>query len=152
MRHTNFAPLYRSTVGFDRLFQLLDGMGAADGDAPGFPPYDIEKLGENSYRIVMAVAGFGKDELEVEVKENTLSVRGNKREEGEEKQYLHRGIAKRSFERRFQLADHVQVTGADVVDGLLNIDLARELPERMKPRRIAIGTSASDKQIEGQTA
>jgi molecular chaperone IbpA len=152
MRHTNFAPLYRSTVGFDRLFQLLDGMGAADGDAPGFPPYDIEKLGENSYRIVMAVAGFGKDELEVEVKENTLSVRGNKREEGEEKQYLHRGIAKRSFERRFQLADHVQVTGADVVDGLLNIDLVRELPERMKPRRIAIGTSASGKQIEGQTA
>jgi len=152
MRHTDFAPLYRSTVGFDRLFQLLDGMGAADGDAPTFPPYDIEKLGDNSYRIVMAVAGFGKDELEVEVKENTLSVRGNKREEGEEKQYLHRGIAKRSFERRFQLADHVQVTGADVVDGLLNIDLVRELPERMKPRRIAIGTLAPDKQIEGQTA
>jgi molecular chaperone IbpA len=152
MRHTDFAPLYRSTVGFDRLFQLLDGMGAADGDAPTFPPYDIEKLGDNSYRIVMAVAGFGKDELEVEVKENTLSVRGNKREEGEEKQYLHRGIAKRSFERRFQLADHVQVTGADVVDGLLNIDLVRELPERMKPRRIAIGTWDSGQQIEGQTA
>jgi molecular chaperone IbpA len=152
MRHTDFAPLYRSTVGFDRLFQLIDGIGAGDGDAPSFPPYDIEKLGDNSYRIVMAVAGFGKDELEVEVKESTLSVRGSKREDGEEKQYLHRGIAKRSFERRFQLADHVQVTGADVVDGLLNIDLVRELPERMKPRRIAIGTSASDKQIEGQTA
>ena len=152
MRHTDFAPLYRSTVGFDRLFQLLDGVAAGDSDAPSFPPYDIEKLGDNSYRIVMAVAGFGKDELEVEVKESTLSVRGNKREDGEEKQYLHRGIAKRSFERRFQLADHVEVTGADVVDGLLNIDLVRELPERMKPRRISIGTVDTAKQIEGQTA
>lgn len=152
MRHTDFAPLYRSTVGFDRLFQLLDGMSAGDTDAPTFPPYDIEKLGENSYRIVMAVAGFGKDELDVEMKESTLSVRGNKREDGEEKEFLHRGIAKRSFERRFQLADHVQVTGADVVDGLLNIDLVRELPERMKPRRIEIGKADDAKHIEGQAA
>jgi molecular chaperone IbpA len=126
-------------------------MSAGEGDVPTFPPYDIEKLGENSYRIVMAVAGFGKDELEVEVKENTLSIRGNKAEESEKKEYLHRGIAKRSFERRFQLADHVQVSGADVVDGLLHIDLVREIPERMKPRRIEIGSPTS-KQIEGQTA
>ncbi len=152
MRHTDFAPLYRSTVGFDRLFQLLDGMSAGDADAPTFPPYDIEKLGDNSYRIVMAVAGFGKDELDVEVKEATLSVRGNKGDEADGKEYLHRGIAKRNFERRFQLADHVQVTGADVVDGLLSIDLVRELPERMKPRRIEIGATDASKQIEGQSA
>ena len=145
MRHTDFAPLYRSTVGFDRLFQLLDGVAGTDAEAPTFPPYDIEKLGDNSYRIVMAVAGFGKDALDVEVKENTLSVKGTKPDENDKSEYLHRGIAKRNFERRFQLADHVQVTGADVVDGLLYIDLVRELPERMKPRAISIGAG---KQIE----
>ena len=145
MRHTDFAPLYRSTVGFDRLFQLLDGVAGTDAEAPTFPPYDIEKLGDNSYRIVMAVAGFGKDALDVEVKENTLSVKGTKPDENDKTEFLHRGIAKRNFERRFQLADHVQVTGADVVDGLLYIDLVRELPERMKPRTVAIG---SGKQIE----
>ena len=149
MRHTDFAPLYRSTVGFDRLFQLLDNIGGVDSDVPTFPPYDIEKLGENSYRIVMAVAGFGRDELEVEVKENTLSVKGKKPDDPDGTTYLHRGIAKRNFERRFQLADHVQVTGADVVDGLLNIDLVRELPERMKPRTIEIG---GNKQIESTPA
>lgn len=145
MRHTDFAPLYRSTVGFDRLFQLLDGVAGTDAEAPTFPPYDIEKLGDNSYRIVMAVAGFGKDALDVEVKENTLSVKGTKPDENDKTEFLHRGIAKRNFERRFQLADHVQVTGADVVDGLLYIDLVRELPERMKPRTVSIG---SGKQIE----
>ncbi len=147
MRHTDFAPLYRSTVGFDRLFQLLDGVAGTDAEAPTFPPYDIEKLGDNSYRIVMAVAGFGKDALDVEVKENTLSVKGTKPDEIDKTEFLHRGIAKRNFERRFQLADHVQVTGADVVDGLLYIDLVRELPERMKPRAVAIG---SGKQIEAE--
>ncbi|MBU2533373.1 MAG: Hsp20 family protein [Alphaproteobacteria bacterium] len=152
MRHTDFAPLYRSTVGFDRLFQLLDSAAGTDTEAPTFPPYDIEKLGDNEYRIVMAVAGFGKDELEVEVKENTLSVKGKKPEDSANVQYLHRGIAKRSFERRFQLADHVQVTGADVVDGLLYVSLVRELPERMKPRTIAIGSSAKSKQIEAEPA
>ena len=145
MRHTDFAPLYRSTVGFDRLFQLLDGVAGTDAEAPTFPPYDIEKLGDNSYRIVMAVAGFGKDALDVEVKENTLSVKGTKPDENDKTEFLHRGIAKRNFGRRFQLADHVRVTGADVVDGLLYIDLVRELPERMKPRTVAIG---SGKQIE----
>ena len=149
MRHADFAPLYRSTVGFDRLFQLLDSATGAEADAPTFPPYDIEKLGDNSYRIVMAVAGFGKDSLDVEVKENTLSVKGTKSDEKDATEYLHRGIAKRNFERRFQLADHVQVTGADVVDGLLYIDLVRELPERMKPRSIPIG---ADKQIEAEPA
>lgn len=147
MRHTDFAPLYRSTVGFDRLFQLLDGVAGTDAEAPTFPPYDIEKLGDNSYRIVMAVAGFGKDALDVEVKENTLSVKGTKPDENDKTEFLHRGIAKRNFERRFQLADHVQVTGADVVDGLLYIDLVRELPERMKPRTVAIGAG---KQIEAE--
>ena len=148
MRHTDFAPLYRSTVGFDRLFQLLDNVGGADTEAPTFPPYDIEKLSDNSYRIAMAVAGFSKDDLDVEVKENTLSVKGTKPDESDSPEYLHRGIAKRNFERRFQLADHVQVTGADVVDGLLYIDLVRELPERMKPRSVAIGTG---KQIEAES-
>jgi molecular chaperone IbpA len=152
MRHTDFAPLYRSTVGFDRLFKLLDTVGGPETDAPTFPPYDIEKLGENSYRIVMAVAGFGREELEVEVKENTLTVKGKKADGDTDKEYLHRGIAKRNFERRFQLADHVQVTGADVVDGLLNIDLVRELPERMKPRTIAIGSGDTSKQIEAEPA
>lgn len=147
MRHADFAPLYRSTVGFDRLFQMLDNVAGVDAEAPTFPPYDIEKVGENSYRIVMAVAGFSKDDLNVEVKENTLSVKGTKPDESASAEYLHRGIAKRNFERRFQLADHVQVTGADVVDGLLYVDLVRELPERMKPRTIAIGTG---KQIEAE--
>ncbi len=152
MRHHDFAPLYRSTVGFDRLFQLLDNVAGADNDAPTYPPYDIEKLGDNTYRIVMAVAGFGRDELDVEVKEATLTVKGQKKAEDGEKEYLHRGIAKRSFERRFQLADHVEVTGADVVDGLLHVDLVRNIPERMKPRRIEIGTSEPSKQIEGTAA
>lgn len=152
MRHSDFAPLYRSTVGFDRLFQLLDSVAGADAEAPTFPPYDIEKVGENTYRIVMAVAGFGKDDLDVEVKENTLTVKGRKPDDADGVEYLHRGIAKRSFERRFQLADHVQVTGADVVDGMLAIDLVRELPERMKPRTIAIGSGDKSKQIEAEPA
>jgi len=152
MRHTDYAPLYRSTVGFDRLFQLLDNVGGAETDAPTFPPYDIEKVGDNSYRIVMAVAGFSKSDLDVEVKENTLSVKGNKPDDAEGTEYLHRGIAKRNFERRFQLADHVLVTGADVVDGLLYIDLMRELPERMKPRSIAIGSGTEGRTIEAEPA
>ena len=150
MRHSDFAPLYRSTVGFDRLFQLLDNVGGVEAEAPTFPPYDIEKTGENAYRIVMAVAGFGKADFNIEVKENTLSVKGRKPADDEGTEYLHRGIAKRSFERRFQLADHVQVSGADVVDGLLSIDLVRELPERMKPRTIAIAAGSDGKRIEAQ--
>jgi molecular chaperone IbpA len=149
MRHFDFTPLYRSTVGFDRLAQLLDSV-ASDFDAP-YPPYNIERLGENDYRITMAVAGFSVDEIKVDVKESTLTVRGEKKpepNEGDERRYLHRGIAARSFERRFQLADHVEVKGADLKDGLLNIDLIRNLPERMRPRSIPIGAASEPKQIE----
>ncbi len=139
MRHHDFNSLYRSTVGFDRLFQLLDGFAGPDGDAPTYPPYNIERKGENEYRISMAVAGFTRDDLKVDVKESTLSIRGEKQADGKETEFLHRGIAQRGFERRFQLADHVEVTGADLVDGLLHIDLVRNVPESMKPRTIEIG-------------
>jgi molecular chaperone IbpA len=151
MRHFDLTPLYRSTVGFDRLAQLFDSVAGGDVDAP-YPPYNIERLGENDYRITMAVAGFTPDEIKVDVKESTLSVRGEKKPEaGEgEKRYLHRGIAARSFERRFQLADHVEVKAADLKDGLLNIDLVRNLPERMRPRSIPIGVGQEPKQLEAQ--
>ncbi|MBC7832716.1 MAG: Hsp20 family protein [Hyphomicrobium sp.] len=145
MRQFDFAPLYRSTVGFDRLAQLMDSVGGVDAD--GYPPYNIERLGDNEYRITMAVAGFAKDEFKIEVKEATLVVSGDKKPEDKQRVFLHRGIAARSFERRFQLADHVEVKGADFSDGLLHIDLVRNLPERMKPRTIAIGSVAT-KQIE----
>jgi molecular chaperone IbpA len=141
MRQFDFAPLYRSTIGFDRLAQLLDGAAGLDGDV-GFPPYNIERLADNEYRITMAVAGFGQDEVTIEVKEQTLSVRGEKKTEDKERTFLHRGIAARSFDRRFQLADHVEVKGADLQNGLLHIDLVRNLPERMKPRTVAIGSGS----------
>lgn len=153
MRHFDLSPLYRSTVGFDRLAQLMDSVAGGDFDAP-YPPYNIERLGENDYRITMAVAGFTADEIKVDVKESTLSVRGEKKAETEDKdserRFLHRGIASRSFERRFQLADHVEVKAADLKDGLLHVDLVRNLPERMRPRSIPIGTGEAHKQIEAQ--
>ena len=145
LRQFDFAPLYRSTVGFDRLAQLMDSAGGVDAD--GYPPYNIERLGDNEYRVTMAVAGFHKDEFKIEVKEQTLVVAGDKKADDKQRVFLHRGIAARSFERRFQLADHVEVKGADFSDGLLHIDLVRNIPERMKPRTIAIG-SAPAKQIE----
>ena len=148
MRHFDLSPLYRSTIGFDRLAQLLDGVSGAENEATTYPPYNIELTGENQYRITMAVAGFSADEIRIEAKESTLSVRGEKKAESTERQFLHRGIAQRGFERRFQLADHVEVTGADLKDGLLHIDLVRNLPERMKPRTIAIGNGKA--QIETQ--
>lgn len=148
MRHFDFAPLYRSTVGFDRLVQLLDGITGFDNEGSTYPPYNIERLGENEYRITMAVAGFSEPELNIEVKEQTLSVKGEKKAPEKESQYLHRGIATRTFERRFQLADHVEVKGADLKDGLLHIDLVRNVPERLKPRLIAIGNGT--KQIQAQ--
>ncbi len=148
MRQFDFAPLYRSTVGFDRLAQMLDGVGGLDSE--GYPPYNIERLADNEYRITMAVAGFEKDEFKIEVKEQVLIVTGQKKPDGKERVFLHRGIAARSFERRFQLADHVEVSGANFEDGLLHIDLVRNLPERMKPRTVAIGTG--QKQIETTTA
>ena len=149
MRHIDFPSLYRSTVGFDRLASLLDQISSDDG---GYPPYNIERLAENEYRITMAVAGFTRDELNIEVKEQTLSVRGQKAPEEKEREFLHRGIAARSFERRFQMADHVEVTGADLKDGMLHIDLVRNVPERMKPRVIPItdgSAGEAQKQIEG---
>lgn len=137
MRQFDLAPLYRSTVGFDRLAQLLDTVGGFDAD--GYPPYNIERLGPNEYRITMAVAGFNKDEFKIEVKEQTLLVTGEKKADDKARVFLHRGIAARSFERRFQLADYVEVRSADVKDGLLSVDLEREVPERLKPRTIEIG-------------
>jgi molecular chaperone IbpA len=154
MRHFDLTPLYRSTVGFDRLAQLFDSVAGSDVDV-AYPPYNIERLGENEYRITMAVAGFTTEEIKVDVKESTLTVRGEKSAEAtdSERRYLHRGIAARSFERRFQLADHVEVKGAVLKDGLLNVDLVRNLPERMRPRSIPItvGTgSEAPKQLEAQ--
>jgi molecular chaperone IbpA len=140
MRQFDLTPLYRSTIGFDRLGSLLDTLTAFEGEAPSYPPYNIERVGENDYRISMAVAGFADKDLNIEVKENTLSIRGEKKTEVENTTYLHRGIASRSFERRFQLADHVVVKGASLENGLLHVDLVRELPEAMKPRTIAIKT------------
>lgn len=145
MRHTDFAPFYRSAIGFDRLFQMLDS--GSDSDT-GYPPYNIERTGENSYRITMAVAGFTSEELKVEAKELTLSVSGEKKPDDKERTFLHRGIAARNFERRFQLADYVEVSAASIENGLLNIELKRNIPERMKPRQIAINVGDAPKQIE----
>ena len=149
MRPFDFAPLYRSTIGFDRLASLLDQIGGA-GEDVGYPPYNIERVGENSYRITMAVAGFGQDEIKIEVKETTLAVKAEKTPEPTEREFLHRGIAQRSFERRFQLADHVEIKGADLKDGLLHIDLVRNVPERLKPRTVQIGIGEA-RQIEAKT-
>jgi molecular chaperone IbpA len=136
MRTFDLAPLYRSTVGFDRLFSMLDGFESA----PGYPPYNIERTGENAYRITVAVAGFAEKDLSIEAKENTLTIKGDK-EHKEEKdgEVLYQGIAARAFERVFQLADYVQVKGAALENGLLHVDLVREIPEAKKPRQIPIG-------------
>jgi molecular chaperone IbpA len=152
MRPIDLSPLYRSTVGFDRLFDLVDQVTGVDQAAQAYPPYNIERLGENEYRITMAVAGFAQDELRVDVKEQVLTVTGSKKPDDKQRSYLHRGIAARNFERRFQLADHVEVKGADIQDGLLHIDLMRNVPERLKPRTIAIGKSEEPKQVEAPAA
>ena len=148
MRQFDFSPLYRSTIGFDRLAQLLDTVAGFDNEVASYPPYNIELLADNQYRITMAVAGFGEGEINIEVKETTLSVRGEKKPGRKERQFLHRGIAERSFERRFQVADYVEVAGAQLRDGLLHIDLVRNLPERMRPRKIEIASSVQPKQVE----
>jgi len=146
MRHFDLTPLYRSTIGFDRIGSLLDTLSSFEGDAPSYPPYNIERESENAYRISMAVAGFSESDLDIEVKENTLSIRGEKRVEQENSTFLHRGIAARSFERRFQLADYVVVKGASLENGLLHVELVRELPETMKPRTIEITTKTEAEQ------
>jgi molecular chaperone IbpA len=151
MRTFDFAPLYRSTVGFDRLFSMLDQVGGVES-APSYPPYNIERTGENAYRITVAVAGFAEPELSLEVNDNTLTIRGEKqvREEGKS-EVLYQGIAARAFERRFQLADYVQEKGASLENGLLHVDLEREIPEAKKPRQIPIGTDAP-KAVEAKRA
>ena len=136
----------RRGCGFDRIAQLLDQVGSAEEGA--YPPYNIERLAENQYRITMAVAGFADHEIKIEMKEQSLTVRGEKAAEDKERHFLHRGIAGRSFERRFQLADYVEVKGADLKDGLLHVDLQRNIPERMKPRVIQIGQAEAARQIE----
>ncbi|RWR33423.1 Hsp20 family protein [Sinirhodobacter populi] len=147
MRTFDFSPLYRATVGFDRVADLMDRALSADLAQPTYPPYNIEKTAENGYRISIAVAGFGSDELSVDLKDGALIVTGRKTEEVEDKTFLHRGIATRAFERRFALADHMKVTGASHEDGMLNIDLVREVPEALKPRRIEI---SGGKAVEAQ--
>ena len=150
----DLSPLYRSTVGFDSLASMLDQVAGFDNEANAYPPYNIERLTENEYRITMAVAGFSKQDVQIEVKENTLSIRGEKKEADQERTFLHRGIASRAFERRFQLADHVEVRGADVKDGLLSVDLEREVPERLKSRTIEIGATVAkeNKTIDASVA
>ena len=145
MRTFDFAPLYRATVGFDQIADLMDRVLTNEGSQPSYPPYNIEKLDDDAYRISIAVAGFSDADLSVEVRENALIVSARKADENAERSYLHRGIATRAFERRFHLADHVKVTGAAHVDGMLHIDLEREVPEALKPRQIAISTT---RQIE----
>ena len=149
MRTFDFAPLYRSTVGFDRMFSMLDQLGGAEGSVPGYPPYNIERNGENAFRISVAVAGFTDADLSIEAKENTLTIRGEKQTEEEKTgDVLYKGIAERTFERSFQLADHVVVKGASLENGLLHVDLVRELPEAMKPRAIPIASSGKVLEVQ----
>lgn len=150
MRTIDFSPLYRSVVGFDRLASLLET--ASVDAAAGYPPYNIERTDENAYRVEIAVAGFRPEELNIEVKENLLTVQGRKAANDDQRRFLHRGLAERNFERRFQLADYVVVTEAALADGLLSISLQRELPEALKPRQIEITTSAPANLIEGEKA
>ena len=142
MRHFDFSPLYRATVGFDQVADMMDRIMANDGGQPSYPPYNIEKTAEDAYRISVAVAGFGSDDLNVEIKDRTLVVTGRKADTKAERTYLHRGIATRAFDRKFQLADHVHVKGACHEDGMLHIDLLREIPETLKPRQIAISKAS----------
>ncbi|PWB93345.1 Hsp20 family protein [Methylosinus sporium] len=154
MRHFDLSPLYRSTVGFDRLFSLLDQGPGAEA-APTYPPYNIERTGENDYRVTLAVAGFAREDISIETRENTLTIQGAKEpqpETGVKREILHQGIAARAFERRFQLADHVVVTGATLVNGLLHVDLVRQIPEAQKPRRIEIGAGAPAQTIDAKAA
>ncbi len=152
MRRFDLAPLYRATVGFDQIADMMDRVLTDNQSAPSYPPYNIEKTADDAWRISIAVAGFSEDDLSVEVRENALFVAAKKSDDGEDKTYLHRGIANRAFERRFALADHVRVSGASHVNGMLHIDLVREVPEALKPRQIAIssGETLEAKAVEGK--
>jgi len=154
MRTFDLAPLYRSTVGFDRLFSLVDQLARPNGNVPGYPPYNIERTGDDAYRISVAVAGFAENELNIEAKENTLTISGEKQTKTEDQktETLYRGIAARTFERVFQLADHVHVSGASLEHGLLHVDLVREIPEAKKPRRIAIGSNGNGQFADAKAA
>jgi len=154
MRQIDMSPLYRATVGFDRFADLMDRVLTNDvGSQTGYPPFNIEKTDDDSYRISIAAAGFTEDDLTVEVKENALFVAAKKTEESDDRTYLHRGIATRSFEKRFHLADHVRVVGARLVNGMLDVELKREVPEALKPRRIEIAgpKSVEVKAVESAT-
>lgn len=140
MRTIDFSPLYRSAIGFDRMASLLDSVAQTESKQPTYPPYNIELTGDDSYRITMAVAGFAEKDLDIQLEQNKLTVSGKKDQEAGPKEYLHQGIAERGFERRFQLADHVRVENAQLENGLLHIDLLREIPEAMKPKKIEIGS------------
>jgi molecular chaperone IbpA len=140
MERFDFSPLFRSTIGFDRLTRLVDAATRIDNAALAYPPYNIEKTGEDAYRLTMAVAGFSSEEVDVTVQENSLLVTGKAKKEVEDSRYLHRGIARRAFERRFSLADHIKVVGATLENGMLYVDLVREVPEAAKPRKVQIGT------------
>jgi molecular chaperone IbpA len=145
MRSYDLTPLYRTTVGFDRMFDLLDGLSKSE--SAGYPPYNIERVDEDRYRITVAVAGFSERDLEIEVHENTLKVTGQRPDADEGRTFLHQGIAGRSFERRFQLADHVKIDSASLVNGLLNVELRREIPEAKKPRKIEINSSGAQVEV-----
>ena len=153
MDRFDFSPLFRSTIGFDRLARMVDSATRVDSTALSYPPYNIEVTGEDSYRLTMAVAGFAQDELDITVHENSLNVTGKGKQDEETGRFLHRGIARRAFERRFSLADHLKVTGASLDNGLLHVDLVREVPEAMKPRTIAIdGSQPTRPQVVEQKA
>ncbi|HTO80819.1 MAG TPA: Hsp20 family protein [Methylomirabilota bacterium] len=153
MRTLDLSPLFRSTIGFDRMTRLLDAATRLDDSALSYPPYNIEVLGDDAYRITMAVAGFGEGDINITAQENSIVISGKVAKSDEERKFLYRGIAGRAFERRFELADHIKVSGASLVHGLLHVDLVREVPEAMKPRTIKIDTkSAKPTVIEGSKA
>ena len=154
MRSYDLSPLFRSTVGFDRLSRLMDAATRIDDSSLSYPPYNIERTGDDTYRITMAVAGFGENDLTITTQDNQLLISGKLGKEGDDQSFLYRGIAGRAFERRFTLADHIRVNGASLANGLLHVDLVREVPEAMKPRQVKIGTTPSSKPqvLESQAA
>ena len=152
MQAFDLSPLFRSTVGFDRLTRLLDSATRVDDSTFSYPPYNIEQTGDDSYRIVMAVAGFAEGDLSITQQANSLLISGKQEKPAEEKKFLYRGIAGRAFERRFELADHIKVVSAKLTNGLLSVELAREVPEAMKPRTIKVGNGVEGKVLEGKAA